>query len=95
MRYTGPLGLNTLFTLNTIYLVYLFVLLVCWLFYKCLLTPGTWITLENHEDVGKENATCARYDGSISDLLKFQVLWDVTLYYWVTVSQHLKGMWEW
>lgn len=95
MRYTGPLGLNTSFTLITIFLVYSFVLLVCWLFYNAVLTPGTWITLENHEDVGKEIVTCARFDGSISDLLRFLVLWDVTLYYWVAVSQHLKGMWEW
>lgn len=95
MRYTGPLGLNTSFTLITIFLAYLFVLLVGCLFYNAVLTPGTWIKLENYEDVGKENVTCARFDGSISDFLRFLVLWDVTLYHWVTISQHLKEMWEW
>lgn len=95
MRYTGPLGLNTSFTHITIFLVHLFVLLVGWLFYNAVPTPGTWIKLDNHEDAGKENVTCARFDGSISDLLRFLVLWDVTMYHLVAVSQHMKGLWEW
>lgn len=61
------------------YLSGTFACLDCWLFYNAVLTPETKLKLENHEDVGIENVACARCDGSVWDLLRFQVLRDAIL----------------